>query len=100
MLKFFAAVFALLAACGLVVGGSDAAIEIVLRAAAILVYPIAMGGWITAWLLLAAVVMERWLDFPVSQEAVIICGLVIGIGTYFFIFGLFVIAPLSNLIGS
>lgn len=100
MLKFFAAVFALLAACGLAVGGSDAAIEIVLRAAAILVYPVAMGCWIAAWLTLAAVVMERWQDFPISQEAMIICGLVIGIGTYFFIFGPFVIEPLSNLIGS
>lgn len=98
MLKFFATVFALLAAYGLVVGGSDAAIEIVLRAAAILVYPVSIGCWITAWLVLAAVVMERWQDFPVSQEVMIFCGLAVGIVTYFLIVGPFVVEPLLELI--
>jgi len=98
VLKFFATVFALLAAYGLVVGGLDAAFDIVLRGAAIFVYPVIMCCWIAAWLVLAAVVIERWHDFPVSHEAMIICGLVVGIVTYFFIIGPFVVEPFLELI--
>lgn len=85
-------------AYGLIVGGLDSATDIVLRGAAIFVYPVIMGCWITAWLVLAAVVIERGHDFPVSDEAMIICGLVVGIGTYFFIIGPFVVEPFLELI--
>ena len=98
MIKFFATVCAILVVYGLAAGGLEAAFYIVLRAAAILLYPVSMCLWIAGWVVLGATVVEKWQDSPVSHEFLIVCGLVFGIGTYFFITGPFVVEPIQELI--